>query len=229
MTKNICVAIDGPAGAGKSTVAKLIALRFGLQYVDTGAMYRGVALRALRMGAEIDNPQHVEPIANRASFRFHAEIPSPGELLNRVFVDGEDVTDDIRAPDVSNAASVVSTLSGVRRALVALQQRMGADGGVVMEGRDIGTVVMPRAEVKIFLTASAEERARRRCLELELKGAPQPYQQVLDEINERDHRDTTRADSPLRPAEDAVTVDTDGKSIEQVTDEIGSIINRRME
>jgi cytidylate kinase len=224
--KPLSIAIDGPAGAGKSTVSKLVALRLGLQYVDTGAMYRGVALKALRRGAARDDEAQLTAIAENIQFAFKVENPSENELSVRVFVDGEEVTKEIRTPEAGNMASVVSAVSGVRRALVAQQKKMGAARGVVMEGRDIGTVVMPGAPVKIFLTASARERARRRTLELEDKGTPQAYEQVLAEIQERDHRDSTRADSPLKPAADSVTVNTDGMSIAQVVDEIFRIAEK---
>ena len=218
--KLLSIAIDGPAGAGKSTVSKLTALRLGLQYVDTGAMYRGVALTALRRGVARDDEKQLTRIAETIRFSFKVETPAPDQLLNRVFVDGEEITEAIRTPEAGNMASVVSALGGVRRALVAQQQHMGAAGGVVMEGRDIGAVVLPHARVKIFLTASADERARRRTLELEEKGTPQHYDQVLREIIERDHRDSTRAESPLKPAAGSVTVATDGMTIDQVVDEI---------
>jgi cytidylate kinase len=221
--EKISIAIDGPAGAGKSTIAKLLALRLGLQYVDTGAMYRAVGLKALRLGVSPEDEARLSEIAAATHFSFRVETPSPGELINRVFADGEEVTEEIRRPEVGGMASKVSTVSGVRRVLVAGQKKMGAAGGVVMEGRDIGNVVLPAAEVKIFLTASAEERARRRFLELEEKGMPQPYEKVLADIRERDERDCTRADSPLCPAPGCVTVDTDGKSIEQVVAEISGI------
>jgi len=220
------VAIDGPAGSGKSTVAKLLARRFGLQYVDTGAMYRGVGLLAARRGVDTSDAAALGGIARDADFRFSMDPASP-ELLNRVFLDGEEVTGEIREPEVSSMASKVSAVSSVRRELVAKQKRMGANGGVVMEGRDICTVVLPGAEVKIFLTASAEERARRRHLELELAGKHDTFDHVLDEIRERDHRDSTRADSPLKPAPDSVSVDTDGATIEEVVDTITAIIRDR--
>ena len=223
---NACIAIDGPAGAGKSTVSRLTALRLGLQYVDTGAMYRGVAVTALRNGVAPDDEQQLTRIAEDITFAFRTEEKAH-DLINRVFVDGEEVTDAIRTPEAGNMASAAAVVSGVRRALVSQQKRMGETGGVVMEGRDIGTVVLPAADLKIFLTASPEERAKRRCLELEEKGAPQPYEQVLAEIKERDHRDSTRADSPLKPAPDSVTVDTDGLSIYQVVDRITDLARER--
>jgi cytidylate kinase len=221
--RKISIAIDGPAGAGKSTIAKLVALRFGLEYVDTGAMYRGVALKSLRAGVAVDDADGLSKLAVETHFSFRVERPSPDELINRVFIDGHEITDDIRTPEVSAAASKVSAVSGVRRALVSEQKKLGARGGVVMEGRDICNVVLPEAEVKIFLTASAEERARRRHLELAEKGLDEPYEKVLADIRERDERDSARADSPLGAAPDASIVDTDGKGIEQVVAEIAAI------
>jgi CMP/dCMP kinase len=221
----ISIAIDGPAGAGKSTIAKLLARRFGLSYVDTGAMYRGVALLGRRAGLDPkDEPGHAR-IAEAASFRFEMEPGGP-DLINRVYLNGEEVTEAIRAPEISGLSSPVSALSGVRRALVAKQKQMGAGGGVVMEGRDICNVVLPRAEVKVFLTASPQVRARRRHLELLQKGVVSDCERVLAEINERDSRDSTRADSPLRRAPDAAEVDTDALSIEGVVDEISRIAEK---
>ncbi len=216
------MAIDGPAGAGKSTIAMLLARRFGLSYVDTGAMYRGVALMGRHAGLDTCDEPNLARIADSAEFFFEMD-PDPGKLLNRVFMNGEDITDAIREPEVSQLASAVSTFSGVRRALVAKQKKMGAAGGVVMEGRDICNVVLPGAEVKIFLTASAEERARRRHAELLEKGKQSDYGRVLAEIRERDLRDSTRADSPLAPAHDAAIIDTDPLSISQVVDAIARI------
>jgi CMP/dCMP kinase len=189
------IAIDGPAGAGKSSVARAVADELGFTYLDSGAMYRSVALAALRRGAE------------------PAEI-APGlgiELGERVLLDGDDVTEAIRAPEVSEAASRVAADPEVRRALVALQRRLLADGDWVAEGRDIGTVVAPDAEVKVFLTASPEERARRRAAEL---GADATA--VLQEQTIRDERDRTRTHSPLEPAAGAVELDTTGLAMDQV-------------
>lgn len=220
--RKVSIAIDGPAGAGKSTVAKLLALRLGLEYVDTGAMYRGVALLALRVGVKIEDEAKLEDLAAGARFEFRAERAG-GELINRVFLNGGEVTREIRAEEVSAFASPVSAVGGVRRALVAMQQQLGARGGIVMEGRDICSVVLPRAEVKVFLTASEGERARRRHAELEAKGETVSIDDIRQAIHERDRRDSTRAESPLKPTPDAAMVDTDGKTIEQVVDEIAHL------
>lgn len=194
MEKRIIVAIDGPAGAGKSTVAKGVAERMGFLHVDSGAMYRAVALWAVENGIDPGDDHKLVPLAESA------EILLTG---GRVTLNGRDVTAEIRQPEVSQAASRVSAIPGVRRELVLKQQEYAAESSVVMEGRDIGTVVYPRAQVKIYLDASPEVRARRRVEEL---GGD--YEQVLRDIRERDDRDATRADSPLRQAEDAIYLDT---------------------
>ncbi len=222
------IAIDGPAGSGKSTIAKLLAIRFELSYVDTGAMYRGVALQGRRAGVAPDDEASLVKIAADARFDFIMD-PTDDRLVNLVYLNGEEVTDDIREPEISNLASAVSALSGVRRELVSKQKRMGEAGGVVMEGRDICGVVLPGAEVKIFLTASPEVRARRRHDELVEKGQPVVFDEVLEQMKERDHRDSTRSDSPLKPAEDADIVDTDGLTIQQVVDEISRIVKSKVE
>jgi CMP/dCMP kinase len=226
VTRRFSIAIDGPAGSGKSTIAMLLARRFGLSYVDTGAMYRGVSLLGRRAGLDPADEPALARIAEEAAFHFDMD-PREDRLLNRVSINGNDITDAIREPEISQLASLVSTLSGVRRALVAKQKQMGAEGGVVMEGRDICNVVLPGAEVKIFLTASPEERARRRHLELIGKGIQSDFDRVLADIRERDNRDTTRADSPLKPAPDAAIVDTDPLSIEQVVDRIAEIAEEK--
>jgi cytidylate kinase len=194
MDKRIIVAIDGPAGAGKSTVAKAVADRMGFLHVDSGAMYRAVALWAIENGIDPGDDHKLVPMAESA------EILLDG---GRVRLNGRDVTAEIRRPEVSRAASRVSAIPGVRRELVAKQQEYAEVASVVMEGRDIGTVVYPRAQVKIYLDASPEVRARRR-----VDQAGGDYEQVLREIRERDDRDATRADSPLRQAVDAEYLDT---------------------
>ncbi|GBC98341.1 Cytidylate kinase [bacterium HR17] len=212
----IVIAIDGPAGAGKSTVAKLVARRLGYLYVDTGAMYRAVALKALRLGMEIGDEVTMSHLAQMTDIALCPE--SDGSV--RVVLDGEDVTEAIRAPEVSEAASLVSAHAGVRDALTVKQKLLAEQGGVVMEGRDVQTVVAPDAEVKIFLTASLPERAKRRWSELRQRGVDISYEQVLRELLERDERDRTRAIAPLRKAPDAVEIDTTHLTPEAVADRI---------
>jgi cytidylate kinase len=204
------VAIDGPVGAGKSTVARLLAQRLGYRYVDTGAMYRSVALVAMQQGIDLDDEAAVVTVANALRVEFQA-----GPDQQRVLANGMDVTDAVRSPEVSDGASIVSVYAGVRRAMVAIQRRLGRDGGVVMEGRDIGTVVFPDADVKVFLDATLEERSRRRYEELRSRGVPVELASVRRTEEERDRRDATRTHSPLRPAADAVIIDSTGRSVEE--------------
>ena len=209
--KNIQVAIDGPGGAGKSTMAKALAKECGLNYVDTGAMYRTVGLAVLRAGID---PMDSEGVAALLpEIRMGIRYPD-GE--QHMFLGEEDVTNLIRTPEISAAASAVSAMPPVRAFLLKTQQDLAEECSVVMDGRDIGTVVLPHADLKVFLTATAEERARRRFLELQERGTPQPYEQVLAEMNERDERDTKRAAAPLRAAEDAVLLDTTDMTPEEV-------------
>lgn len=222
MTKKISVAIDGPAGSGKSTVAKQVAERLGLIYIDTGAMYRTVAWKSLQDGISRDDESGLIQVSHNVKIRFER-----GETVQRVFAGDVDVTEAIRTPEISSLSSAVSAIPGVRTNMVHLQQKMGSEGGVVMEGRDIGTVVLPHAEVKIFLTASPEVRAKRRYLELQGKGFGADYPQILAEINERDTRDSSRAVGPLCQAADAVKVDTDSLSIEEVISRILEIAEQR--
>lgn len=212
--QRIVVAIDGPAGAGKSTIAKSVAAKLGFVYIDTGAMYRAVALWALRAGIPETDVHKLEQLALQAEIAFSAGSQS-------VFLNGEDVTEAIRLPEVSAAASKVSAISGVRRALVDKQREMGSVGSVVMEGRDIGSVVFPDARVKIFLDAPPRERVERRKLELAGRGA------AVEDISERDHRDRTRAEAPLVQAPDAVYVDSGGLTIEEVEEQVLKIVRER--
>ncbi len=214
MTKRITIAIDGPAGAGKSTLARRIAAKLGYVYVDSGAMYRAVALWALRANVAVSDMHRLEQLANAAHIEF---APPSGVLLN-----DEDVTSAIRTPEVSQAASEVSLIPAVRRALVRKQREIGEKVSIVMEGRDIGTVVFPDATVKIFLDAVPEERASRRASEVAL-----PADLVERQIRERDQRDRGRAESPLVQAPDAVYVDTTGLSIDEVEEAILKIIRDR--
>ena len=200
--RKLIIAIDGPVGSGKSTVARRVAESLGYSYLDSGAMYRALALAALRAGVSLDDPAELERLTE--STRIDFERHSDGQ---RVRLHGEDVTDAIRAQEISHAASKVAALAGVRRVLVAEQRRAGSGGAVVMEGRDIGTVVFPAAELKIFLDASLEVRARRRWLQQQEKNEPAIYERTLVETRERDQRDRERVTSPLVRAADAVLVD----------------------
>lgn len=221
--KGLVIAIDGPVGAGKSTVAKLVARKLGYLYVDTGAMYRAVALKALRLGMDINDPIVMAMLAEATDIQLQQQ--NDGSV--RVFLDGEDVTEAIRTPEVSEASSIVSAHEGVRKVLAERQKAMAELGGVVMEGRDIQTVIAPDAEVKIFLTASLEERARRRWLELQQKGISVSYEEVLHEVKERDERDKSRAIAPLRKAPDAVEIDTTGMTPEEVAEKIVELACKR--
>lgn len=222
MSNKIQVAIDGPAGAGKSTVARDVAAALGYTYVDTGAMYRAVAYRAL--GAGLDPVRDADAIgALAAGLRFGFVDSAEGK---RLLVDGEDVSEAIRTPQVGNLSSPVSAIPAVREHLVAAQRAMASSGGTLMEGRDIGTVVLPGAQVKVFLTATPQERARRRQAQLADKGIRQDLDQILADIMERDHRDSTRAVAPLRPAEDAVEIISDGLEREEVVALICDLVRK---
>jgi cytidylate kinase len=213
------VAIDGPAGAGKSTIAKRLADRLGFIYIDTGAMYRAVALWALRQGVETGDMHRMEQLALAAEIEL-----APGRIrLNR-----EDVTEAIRTLEVANGASKVAVIPGVRRAMVAKQRAIGERASVVMEGRDIGTVVFPEADVKIYLDAQPEERVRRRFQEERAKGGSVVESALAEQMKERDRRDTARADSPLAQAPDAVYLDTTPLSIEEVEETILKIVRARV-
>jgi CMP/dCMP kinase len=222
VSRAIIVALDGPAGAGKSTVAKLVAARVGLSLVDTGAIYRTLALCALRSTVSVDDGPALGEVAATLPDRLRFQVQ---DGQNRVFLDGEDVSSEIRTPAVSAAASSVARHPEVRGALLGLQRALGRMGkGSVLEGRDIGTVVFPDADVKAFVTAAPEERARRRLAELAARGDSADYQTVLDEIVARDKQDEERPVAPLKPAPDAVRVDTTGKSLDEVTDEIVALV-----
>ncbi len=218
--RRIVVAIDGPAGAGKSTVTKRLARELGYALLDTGALYRAVALVGERQGVAWDDEAGLAQVARDLDVDFHFE----GDV-NRVTVAGDDITDAIRSPHISEGASVVSALPGVRAGLLDLQRRLGTQGGVVAEGRDIGTVVFPGAEAKFFLTASAEVRARRRCDEMQAAGREVDYQSTLEEIRIRDERDSNRAVAPLTQAPDALLVD----SSEMAIDEVVSVMRDKVE
>ncbi|MBL8207107.1 MAG: (d)CMP kinase [Blastocatellia bacterium] len=216
------IAIDGPAGAGKSTVAKSLARRLNYLYIDTGAMYRAVAWKVLTDEIELEDTTRIGLLAAES----HIELQGSVDEM-RVFIDDREITNEIRTPQISQAASIVSAIPAVRRSLVAQQQEMGRMGNVVMEGRDIGTVVFPRAEVKIFLDASTEARAHRRFAEEAQKGMAASMQETRAAIESRDDRDSSRADSPLLQAEDAIYIDTSNFTIEEVIANILAIVSQK--
>jgi cytidylate kinase len=220
--RKFIVAIDGPAGAGKSTVARHLARHFGLLNLETGAMYRAFAFKALRVGLPLNESAGLESLAAETSIRLE-----PGEGGNRVLLDGEDVTGLIRNQTVTDAASQVSVWPAIRAWMVCMQQEMGARGGVVMEGRDIGTVVFPQAEVKIFLDAAPEVRGLRRYDQLGPKPTIQP-QEVIRDLHARDERDRNRADSPLKPAPDAVLLDSTNLTLEEVVAAAEAIVAAKL-
>ena len=217
--RRVVVAIDGPAGAGKSTIAKRVAERLGFTYIDTGAMYRAVALWGIRQHVGADDMHRMEQLALAAEIEL-----APG----RIRLNNEDVTEAIRTPDVSNGASRIAVIPGVRRAMVAKQREIGQRTSVVMEGRDIGTVVFPQAEVKIYLDANPEERVRRRLAEQRQKGEAVSADSLAAQMKERDQRDSTRADAPLSQAPDAVFLDSTGLTIEEVEEAVLKIVRTRV-
>lgn len=216
------IAIDGPSGAGKSTLGKMLAKKLNLLYLDTGAMYRAVALAVTRAGIPFRDIDRIADIAENAEINL---IGEPDAM--KVMLDGEDVSVDIRTLEAAQSASVVSTISEVRRIMVEHQRQIGesAPNGCVLEGRDIGSVVFPKADIKFFLTATPEARARRRFMEDQSKGRISTYEQTLAEINERDERDVSREDSPLTIAEDAVVIDTSELDLSEVFEQMLAKIN----
>lgn len=209
------IAIDGPSGAGKSTIAKAVAKKLNIDYIDTGAMYRAVGYKINKLGVPMEEDPALREMLDATDIDFVA-----GDII----LDGEIVNDVIRTPEVSMLASACSALPMVREKLVEIQRGMGTRKSVIMDGRDIGTNVLKDAEYKIFLTASAEERAKRRYLELQEKGTPQAYEDVLEDIKQRDHNDMTRALNPLAKADDAVELNTDGLGIEEVVQAVLDIV-----
>ena len=220
--KKIQVAIDGPASAGKSTVAKIVAKKLHFIYCDTGAMYRSVTFAALKNHVKLDDDQALKELLKTIEIRF-----VPAEPEQRVFVNDEEVTQAIRTPEITNNVSLVSAQPSVRAELTKRQQEIAEAGGIVMDGRDIGTTVLPNAEVKIFLIASVHERAVRRFKENQTKGIDTPLDVLEKEIEERDYKDSHREISPLTQAEDAVLVDTTSLTIDQVVDQILEIISQK--
>lgn len=219
--KSLIIAIDGPSGAGKGTVARAVAARLAYRHLDTGAMYRAVAWKSLREGIDLADEDRVASLAARVSFVLDD---------TRVLIDDEDVTRAIRTPEIDRAATAVARLAAVRRALVAKQRAIGAGGAIVMEGRDIGTVVFPDADVKIYLDASPEERAKRRASDpAHAASASRGLNEVATALAERDRNDSTRADSPLTRAADAVHIETTGQSIDAVVDRVMDVVRRAFE
>ncbi len=214
------MAIDGPAGAGKSTLARRVAAKLGFLYINTGAMYRAVALWALRLNVATSDMHRLEQLAEAAQIELAMQD-------GRVLLNGEDISEAIREPHVSEAASQVSAVPGVRRALLALQRKMAETSSVVMEGRDIGSVVFPNAQVKIFLDADPQERARRRALELAQDGQNASVDTVAGELIQRDQRDRTRKEAPLVQAPDAQLVDTTGLTLDEVEEIILRLVRAR--
>lgn len=216
------IAIDGPSGAGKSTLGRMLARELRLLYIDTGAMYRAAALAVLRSGVSTRDSAAVVQVVTDSKISLEGD---PDSL--RVMLDGQDVSEEIRSEEVSQTASIISAIPEVRRALVARQRELGARGGAVLDGRDIGTVVFQQADVKFFLTAMPEERAHRRYEEDRLRERDTTFEDTLSDINKRDQRDSTRADSPLAIAADAVVIDTTELSIDEVYERMMSVIRER--
>ncbi len=220
--KQMVIAIDGPAGAGKSSVAKRVAQSLGYRYLDTGALYRALAWKALQRGLRPQDTRYIIEMTRETRVEL---LQQNGE--QRVLVDGQDVTEAIRTPEVGNLASPISAIPEVREILLDWQREFGKQGGTVAEGRDTGTVVFPNAEVKVFLTASLDERARRRHKELLERGIDISFEQVKLDMEARDQRDSTRHIAPLRPAPDAVVIDTSNMSLEQVVEEVLALCRAR--
>ena len=215
------VAIDGPASSGKSTISKLIAKENHFVYLDTGAMYRVVTLAVLRNKISIDDHEAIEKLVQTIEIGFSMQ-----DGKQSVFMNGEDVTDEIRSVEVTKNVSAVSAIKEVRTRLVHLQQEIAENHSIIMDGRDIGTVVLPQAEIKIFLVASVEERAKRRFIENQEKGIEMSYEELVEDIRRRDHIDSTRKESPLRKAEDAIEVDTTTMTIEDVVKTVTALIQK---
>lgn len=216
------IAIDGPSGAGKSTLGRIIARELGYLYIDTGAMYRAVALAVLQSKTSLNDTARVTAVAKGADIKLEGD---PDSL--RVSLNGEDVSEEIRTEEVTHASSVISTIPEVRRTLVERQRKMGAQGRVVLDGRDIGTVVFPHADIKFFLTARPQERAARRFKEERLRERDVTFEETLTDINTRDQRDSTREDSPLAIADNAFVIDSTDLSVEEVVERMLAVIRER--
>ena len=225
MEKKISIAIDGPGCAGKSSLAKAVAKKLSILHVDTGAIYRTIGYAAFARGLNAKDESQIAPLLKE----IHIEMSFDENGGQRMLLDGRDVSREIRLPEISMYASNVSALPCVRAYLLEMQRDTARKRSVIMDGRDIGTVVLPDADVKIYLTASAEERARRRCLELSERGTSKPYEDVLREINARDEQDMHRAIAPLREAEDAVRLDTSTLDFEQSREALLALIREKLQ
>lgn len=220
--KRLTIAIDGPSGAGKSTVARFLAKRLGYVYIDTGAMYRSVALRVKEKGISPED----ELALNQLASSLHITFITEGEQT-RVCCDGEDITSAIRSPEISRLASYISKQKGVREALVQMQREMGKEGGIILEGRDIGTVVFPDADVKFYLDAKSDERVRRRYHEMVAKGVKADFKETQEDLVQRDHHDMHRTHSPLKKANDALFIDSTHRPVEWVVEEMVRIVKAK--
>lgn len=223
MKKNIQIAIDGPAGAGKSTIAKIVAEQLGFTYIDTGAMYRAVTYKAMKENIQLSDPNAIEEMLHKTSI-----VLKPSENGQLVFVDGEDVSKDIRSNEVTSNVPLVASYPNIRKILVKMQKQLAKDGGVVMDGRDIATHVLKDAELKIFMSATVEERARRRFLENQQRGIPTSMEKLIEEISLRDKQDRERETSPLVQAEDAIYIDTTNLTIEEAANKILQLAKKVM-
>ncbi|MBE4727578.1 MULTISPECIES: (d)CMP kinase [Leuconostoc] len=223
MMTNFQVAIDGPASAGKSTIAKILATKLNFVYVDTGAMYRTITLAAKKNGIAYNDEEKIKKLLSQTKIRFE-----PGTPVQRVFLNDTDVTDEIRSAEVTNNVSVVASFADVRSNLVNRQREIANSNSVIMDGRDIGTTVLPEADIKIFLVASVDERAQRRYKENVAKGITTDLETLKHEIEARDYKDSHRQISPLTQAKDAILVDTTGKSIDEVVSKIANIIENKI-
>lgn len=221
--KKLTIAIDGPSGAGKSTVARSLAKRLRYVYIDTGAMYRSVALRVKEKGISPED----ELVLNQLASSLHITFTTEREQTH-VFCDGEDITTAIRTPEISRLASSISSRKGVREALVQMQREMGKEGGVILEGRDIGTVVFPDADVKFYLDAESDERVKRRYHEMVEKGVKVDFKETREDLVQRDHHDMHRTHSPLKKANDALFIDSTHRSVEEVVEEMVRIVKERI-
>lgn len=221
--KRLIISIDGPSGAGKSTVSQALAKRLGYRYIDTGAMYRAVAWKVKRESVALEDEASLVQIASSLNLSFVIE-----DNRIRLFENHEEITEAIRSPEMSRLASEISKRKGVREILVEKQRTMGKDGGVVIEGRDIGTIVFPKADIKFYLNASPEERGRRRFKELMERGIEIDFKETLREVVDRDRNDMNREISPLRKAEDAIEIDSTHRSVEEVVDEMVRLIFERV-